>query len=452
MKRAIRENLVNFIAIVGLMAIALFVSYYILQNQRLRIPYIEEKPFVLKAAFETGQAVTPGQGQTVRLSGVRLGDISKVELENGRAIITMDLDKKHAGLVKQNWRGLLRPKTGLKDMFIELMPGEGDAPPAEDGWVMPVSNTLPDVNPDEFLSALDADTRDYLKLLLNGARVGLQGRANDLNQVLKRFEPTYRDLEAVQGEVAKKRKDLERLVHALDTVYTELGSADDDIAELVQSSARTFNALARERDNIEATVRELPSTLATTTDALTRVERMAKILGPASDRLIPVARALQRSNEAITPFAREAAPLLRDDIRPFVREARPFITELRPAAHDLVEAEPNLKRTVAALNGLFNLLAFNDKGRQAPGVEGRDEGYLFYFAWLAHQSVTLFSAQDAHGVFRPLVLAGTCGMLGGSLSQLPGDILAPLYDENVCGGPAGRSGRAKLEKRIGVRK
>ena len=452
MKRAIKENLVNFIAIIGLMAIATGVSYYILQNQRLRIPFIEEEPFVLKAAFETGQAVTPGQGQTVRLSGVRLGDISKVELENGRAIITMELDKKHAGLVKENWRGLLRPKTGLKDMFIELMPGKGDAPAAKAGWTMPVSNTLPDVNPDEFLASLDADTRDYLKLLLNGARVGLQGRANDLNQVLKRFEPTYRDLAAVQGEVAKKRKDLARLVNALDTVYTELGTADDDIAELVQSSSRVFNALARERDNIEATVHELPSTLATTTDALTRVERMAKILGPASDRLIPVAGALQRSNAATTPFAREAAPLLRDDIRPFVREARPFVTELQPAVGDLVEAEPNLKRTVAALNGLFNLLAYNDKGRQGPDVEGRDEGYLFYFAWLAHQSVSLFSAQDAHGVFRPLVLAGTCNTLAGSLSQLPASITAPLYDQNVCGGPLGARARNKLEKQIGVKK
>ena len=452
MKRAIKENLVNFIAIIGLMTIALGVSYYILQQQRLRIPFLEEEPFVVKAAFETGQAVTPGQGQTVRLSGVRLGDIAKVELDDGRAIITMELDKKHEGLIKQNWRGLLRPKTGLKDMFIELMPGEGDAPPVKDGWVMPVSSTLPDVNPDEFLSALDVDTRDYLKLLLNGARVGLQGRANDLNQVLKRFEPTYRDLEAVQSEVAKKRKDLARLVNALDTVYTELGTADDDLAELVQSSSRTFNAFARERDNIEATVKELPSTLATTTDALTRVERMAKILGPASDKLIPVAGALQRSNVATTPFAREAAPLLRDDIRPFVREARPFVRELQPAARDLVKAEPNLVRTVAALNGLFNLLAFNDKGRQGPDVEGRDEGYLFYFAWLAHQSVSLFASQDAHGVFRPLVLAGTCNTIAGSLSQLPAAVTAPFYDQNICGGPLGRSARSKLEKQIGVRK
>jgi phospholipid/cholesterol/gamma-HCH transport system substrate-binding protein len=454
MKRAIRENLVNFIAIIGLMAIASGVSYYILQNQRLHIPYLEEEPYQLKATFETGQAVTPGQGQTVRLSGVRLGDISKVDLVNGRAVITMDLDRKYKGLVKENWRGLLRPKTGLKDMFIELMPGRGNAPAAREGWTMPVSSTLPDVDPDEFFSALDADTRDYLKLLLNGAGKGLRGRANDLNQVLKRFEPTYRDLALVQGEVAKKRKDLERLVHALDELYTELGDADDDLAELVQSSARVFDAFAKERENISATVRELPPTLATATDSLERVERMARILGPASDRLVPVAGALDRSNRATRPFAVEATPLIKDDIRPFVREARPLITTLRPAARDLVKAEPNLKRTVHSLNRLFNLLGFNPRGREGPEVEKREEGYLFHFAWVVHQSVSLFSSQDANGVFRPLVLAGACNTLGGSIAGLPDQLaaLAPLYDTNVCGGVLGRDVRERIEKKLGVSK
>ena len=38
----------------------------------------------------TAQAVTPGQGQTVRVAGVRVGDISKVELKDGHAVVTMD--------------------------------------------------------------------------------------------------------------------------------------------------------------------------------------------------------------------------------------------------------------------------------------------------------------------------------------------------------------------------
>ena len=442
MKRAIREHAKDFAAILALMAVALGVSYVILQNQRLRIPILEEKPFVVHGEFVTGQAVTPGQGQTVRLSGVRLGDIAKVRLRNGRAIITMELDREYEGLIKRNWHALLRPKTGLKDMFIELTPGRGPAPALKAGQMLPVSSTLPDVNPDEFLSSLDEDTRDYLQLLLNGAAKGLDGRAGDLNAVLKRFEPTYRDLGAVQSEVAKRRHDLTSLVNSLNRLNAELGRSDDDLAELVGASAKVFDAFAKERVNVASTVRELPSTLREATIALGRVEEMAKVLGPSSERLRPVARALLRANKATTPFALEAAPLLRDDIRPFVRAARPLARELEAPTHDLVEAEPDLKRTVHVLNRLFNMLAFNPNGREPAGKEGRDEGYLFYFAWLAHQSVSVFSGQDANGVFRPFILGGTCNTIRNSAESIPGGaflggVTAVLYDTNVCGGVAG---------------
>ena len=442
MKRAISKHLKDFIAVVALIAIASGVSYYILQNQRLHIPVLEEEPFRLKGEFITGQAVTPGQGQTVRVSGVRIGDIGKVDLDDGRAIITMDIDRKYEGLVKRDWHALLRPKTGLKDMFIELFPGTEDPRRAPEGHVIPIRNTLPDVNPDEFLASLDKDTRDYLKLLLQGARRGLEGRSDDLNAVLKRFEPTYRDIARVSSAVAERRKDLRRLIRTLNVLNTELGTADSDLAELVGTSARVFDAFARERDNVAATVRELPDTLEVSTDALGRVETFARVMQTAADRIRPAVRSLDAANKATRPFAVEATPLLKASIRPFVREAQPMIAELEPAAHDLVEAEPELKRTVASLNRLFNLLAFNQNGREAPTAENnntRDEGYLFYLAWLAHQSVSIFSTQDGNGVLRPFLTASTCNTIKNTASSNPQaeallGLTAVLTDPLICGG------------------
>jgi phospholipid/cholesterol/gamma-HCH transport system substrate-binding protein len=443
MKRAIKAHLTDFVAILALFVVAGGVSLYILDNQRMRFPLLEPKPFQIKGEFSTGQAVTPGQGQTIRVSGVRVGDISKVELHEGKALITMDLDEEFKGLVKRNWQGLLRPKTGLKDMFIELYPGRESAPAIEAGETIPVSNTLPDVNPDEFFSALDKDTRDYLKLLLNGAKTGLEGRADDLNQVLKRFEPTYRDIARVTSAVATRRQELRRLIRSLNLLNTELGNSDRDLAQLVSASSKVFDAFADEQDNVAATVRELPSALSQTTATLGKVERFAEVLKPAADEIRPAVRALTRANEATLPFAKETAPLLAKDIRPFVRELRPLVRELRPAATDLAAADPNLKRTVAQLNNLFNLLAFNKDGREDPAKADRDEGYLFYLAWLAHQSVQIFSGQDAHGVFRPLVPSGTCGILRNSAESVPGGafilgLTGLLNDPAVCGGPVAR--------------
>src|SRR5918994_3841802 len=154
MAKAIRDHLRDFLAILGLLVVALIATYIIVQNERLRIPVLEEKPFQLKAEMETAQAVTPGQGQTVRVAGVRVGDIAKVEYEDGNAVVTMDIDRKFLP-VYQDATILLRPKTGLKDMFLELDPGTQAAGEYEEGDTIPVANTAPDVNLDEVLAGLD---------------------------------------------------------------------------------------------------------------------------------------------------------------------------------------------------------------------------------------------------------------------------------------------------------
>ena len=114
-----------------------------------------------------------GQGQTVRVSGVRIGDIGKVELKDGRAIVRMDIDPKYKDLVHTDATALLRPKTGLKDMFVQLDPGGGRRAGGQgEAGRSRSRRRRPDVNPDEILGTLDADTRDYLRLLISdgGAR------------------------------------------------------------------------------------------------------------------------------------------------------------------------------------------------------------------------------------------------------------------------------------------
>ena len=92
---------------------------------------------------------------------------------------------------------LLRPKTGLKDMIIELDPGTPGTPARRRTATRSRSrNTLPDVNLDEFFAGLDRDTRDYLRLLLAGGGEGLKGqRPRHCRRVLRRFEPLNRDIE-----------------------------------------------------------------------------------------------------------------------------------------------------------------------------------------------------------------------------------------------------------------
>jgi phospholipid/cholesterol/gamma-HCH transport system substrate-binding protein len=438
-RRAIRKHLRDFAAIVALAAIALGVGGYVLAQQRLRFPW-QGTPFRVKAEFATAQAVTPGQGQTVRVSGVRVGDITKVALKDGRAVVTMDLDPEYKGLVHTDATALLRPKTGLKDMFIELDPGTDRAPMAKAGWTLPVSNTLPDVNPDEILASLDADTRDYLRLLVNGAGEGLKGRGADLREVFRRFEPTHRDLALVNSQVAKRHRNLSHLIHALNQLNGELAGKGDELAQLVDASSSVFRAFASEDANVSRSVANLPGALHQTTQTLGKVEQFAKVLAPAADHLRPAFSALDRANASLTPFAREATPIVRQSIRPFVRDARPVVRALQPASQNLAAATPDLTSTFTALNHFLNLAGYNEKGRQGPSVVGRDEGYLFWLAWLQHNGASLFSTSDANGPFRPVTLGGTCTVLRELTGDNPplGLLYQPaLLNKQVCQGANG---------------
>ena len=436
MRRAIAKHGKDFGAILGLALIATIVAGYILAHQRLRFPW-EGKPFDLEAEFTTAQAVTPGQGQTVRISGVRVGDITKVALKDGRAVVTMSLDPEYKGLVHTDATALLRPKTGLKDMFIELDPGTKRAPAAKAGWTLPISNTLPDVNPDEILASLDNDTRDYLRLLISGAGKGLHGRANDLRELLRRFEPTHRDLARVNGAVAAREASLRGLVHSLAQLDHELAGKQNDLAELVDASSAVFRAFASEDRNVSAAVGDLPGALRQTTQTLGKVTRFARVLGPAAEDLRPAVRELKTANRKVTPFAREATPIIASQIRPFVRDSRPVVRALRPASQNLATSAPNLTRSFEVVNHLLNMAAFNPNGREGPDQGGRDEGYLFWIAWLDHNGAAVFDTSDANGPFRPVTIGGKCTTLKQTADANPplGMVFQPaLLDPRLCGG------------------
>ena len=241
---AIRKHLTDFIAVAGLMLIAVAITVYIVEEQRLRIPVFEEKPFELKAEFETAQAVVPGQGQTIRVAGVRIGDVSTVELEDGHGVVTFQIERKYLPIYKDATI-LMRPTTGLKDMFFELDPGTQSAGEYDEGDTVPVSNTAPDVNLDEILAGLDSDTQAYLKLLIVGAGEGLKGRDEDLGKLLGSLGPINRDLAKLNSEVAKRKENLARLVHNFNLLTTTVGRSEQDLTELVSASNGALGAIAR---------------------------------------------------------------------------------------------------------------------------------------------------------------------------------------------------------------
>ena len=406
MKSAITKHIRDFIALGVVALLAVLIGGYILSNQRFYLPAwvpIVGSDFVdYYAQFSTAQAVMPGQGQTVIVAGVTIGEIGGVTLKDGTAIVEMKIREKYAHIYNDA-TALLRPKTGLNDMVIEMNPGAPSSGELARGGTLPVSRTLPNVNADQILAGLDADTRAYLQLLVNGGGEGLSGNSNELSATLKRFDPITVYLARIGKEMGRRQAYIKQGIHNFRLLTEELGARDTELARWVRSSNDVFKVFADQQYSLRATLSLLPGALDAVNHAVIDSNALTNQMGPALSKLQPTAVGTAASLKSLQSFATETTPVLEDQLRPFTAEAGPTVAALRPAAADLAATAPQLDTSFSVLNTLTNELAYNPPGAQ--------EGYLFWAAWGNHLAANMLSAQDAGGPIRRGTLFSSCDAL-----------------------------------------
>lgn len=421
MRRAIRTY-GRFVAAIALLAILAMISgAYILVNQRIKNPFKET--YTVYADVSSSSGLAPGLGQAVNVAGVRVGQIAGSKIVDGRARITMEIDRKKLPRVYEDAQAELVADTPLKDLVMELGPGRPPAEPLRDGGVIGIANTSPPIDSDELTNALDADTRDYFSLFVSGFSEGTAGRGKDLNRLLRALAPTARQTREVTGALAARRRELKRLTTNLAVLTKAAAAKDDEISSVVASANATLEAVAGQDANLGASLDRLPGTLSTIRSSLGDAADFADELGPTLESLMPAVRKLPDALRATAPLVREAEPVLRTKLRPLVRETQPLLRDARPVTRRLIAQTPDLSRAFQALVYTVNSLAFNP--------EGSDEGYLFWLAWFAHNAASVGSVQDAHGpVTRGLALF-SCDSLA-SNSVLSTLLPAVLSSVPVC--------------------
>lgn len=401
MKKAIKDHLRDFIAILVLVILGVVTTGVIIVSQHASIPswvpFIGTERFDIHAEITSAQAVTPGQGQTVIIAGIKVGEIKAVDLENGNANLTLAIEPKYAPLIRDNASILLRPRTGLQDMTVALDPGTRNEPAIKENATIPLASSLRPIQPDEILATLDGDTRGFLQILLANAAQGLHGNRSKLSATLRRLDPLARDLAKLNTLLAKRRENIARSIHNFGLLSGELANHDRQLAEFVTSSNAVFRSFANQQANLQETVAELPSTLRSTRSALESGDRLARVSKPALTRLIPQAQATGPALRALRPLFHDTTLPIRDQIRPFTRKVKPVIRHLSQGSVPLAKSTVALRGAFVHLNQLFNGLAYNPAGQQ--------EGYLFWASWLSHNVNSVFGAQDAGGVLtRGLVI------------------------------------------------
>jgi virulence factor Mce-like protein len=310
--------------------------------------------FRMEAVFESANSIRVNS--PVRVAGVDVGKVKAVRRYQDTDMAVVEMEIKDKGLpIHKDAVLKIRPRIFLEgNFFVDMSPGTPGSPTISDGDTIRVTQTSSPVQLDEVLTALQSDTREDLKSVLDEFGRALDGppRASDrlagefpneeaegqtasesLNDTYDDAGPALRGVSIVnQALLGEEPRDVSRLIAGLQRVTSALGRNEALLQDWVVNFNRTMAIFADEKENVSATIRQLPATTRNADQAFASL-----------NRAFPPTRAFARE---ILPGVRETAPTI-DASRPWVSQMRQLLSpnelqglakDLQPAARDLAVA------------------------------------------------------------------------------------------------------------------
>ena len=309
------------------------------------LAFTKEVPFrshyEVKAAFQSANNLRTGS--PVRIAGVEVGKVTGVERGGEGAIVTMRIAGEGRP-VHADATAKIRPRIFLEgNFFVDLTAGSPSAPELGDGETIPVQQTSTPVQLDEVLTALQSDTREDLRTLLDEYGRGLGG-ARGFNRSIRYWEPAYRDTAIVsQAMLGETGRDLSGFVEHAGGTAEALGRNREALRSLVTDFHTTAAAFAREDGDLRAALDELPRTLRAAQPALGELNEAFPPLRALAAELRPGVRSSSPALDAAIPFVRELRGLVSQaELRGLSADLRPTV----PALAALVERSMPLHREV----------------------------------------------------------------------------------------------------------
>ena len=262
--------------------------------------------YQVKAVFSDATGVL--RGDLVKIAGVDIGKVAEFEVDEGRAIVTMEINGEYKlpenTLVEIKYRNLLGQR------LINLSrPDVPSSTMLDDGDTIPVTQTTPALD----LSVVFNNLRPLIQST-NPEHINTVSRA-----ILEVFQGREADLEGVLGNLGELSQTLigggqrlSRLVTDLDQLAKLLNRESGDIRVGVARFTELMEALAEVTPSLERAIAQLDIASTDFADFLARnkdnikqdLEDLAFILGIVDRQLGPLDRVTKQLKELLLATAR----------------------------------------------------------------------------------------------------------------------------------------------------
>ncbi|MBI2703560.1 MAG: virulence factor Mce family protein [Mycobacterium sp.] len=245
--------------------------------------------------FDNSSGVFPGDD--VRILGVAVGKIAKIEPQPQRVKITFWFDREHP--VPADAKAVILSPQLVTGRFIQLTPAYTGGPKLRDGAVIPQDRTAVPVEWDDLRTQLERLTKllaptqpggvSTLGALINTAADNLRGQGAAIRDTIIKLSQTVSALGDHSQDIFSTLKNLATLVSALHDSSGLLEQLNRNLAAVTSLLADDPNKVSRAAEDLNAVVDDVRSFVADNREAL----------GTASDKLASISKAVVDSMDDI---------------------------------------------------------------------------------------------------------------------------------------------------------
>lgn len=255
------------------------------------------KPTTITAYFSTATAIYPGD--EVRVSGVKVGTIDRIEPQGTQAKLTLRVDRKVP--VPADAKAVIVAPNLVAARFVQLTPAyhRGDGPTLSDGAVIPREHTAVPVEWDEVKTQLNRLASEL------GPKSGISGTsaarfietaASAMDGNGAKLRDTLAQLSGVARIFAEGSGNIVDIIEGMQTFVTALRDSDQQIVVFESRLATLTSVIDDSRTSLDAALRDFSGTIDKVRDFVSG-SRAATV--EAVDGLAKVTQTLADSKNAI---------------------------------------------------------------------------------------------------------------------------------------------------------
>lgn len=338
--------------LVGLVLVVVLAMAMVLAFTK-KLPWSDA--YEVRAVFNSAQSVRAGS--PVRIAGVNVGEVSKIEHLTSAAsddltaqagdggplppdqapgeqaaIVTMELTEDALPL-RSDSTFKMRPRLFLEgNYFVDVSPGSPNAPEVDEGYTFPINQTANTVQLDQVLATLQGDVRSDLQVFLDqfGNALIKEGGADGFRTLYKSSPTAYKFTAQVnEAFLGTEPGDLQGMIKGLDRVLRGLGRNEQTLQDLVTNFRVFSGSFAAEDIALGRAIEELPTTLAASRPAFANLNSSFPALRAFAREALPGTESTPATLQAATPFIEQVRELVsREELRGLVADLRPTIPEL----------------------------------------------------------------------------------------------------------------------------